>query len=55
MTLAKFEVKFDNPIQGLQLWLVIEVRYHYDCYLPFEHNRRFATLIRTYWIQRSQR
>jgi len=54
---ANFEVKFDNPIQGLQLWLVIEVRYHYDCYvsLLFEHNRRFATLIWTPWIHRSKR
>jgi len=46
-TSANFEVKFDDPIQGLQLWLVIEVCYHYDCYvsLLFEHNCRFATLI----------
>ena len=55
--LAKFEVKFDNAIQGLQLWLVIEVRYHHDCYvgLLFEHNCRFTTLIRTPWIHRLQR
>ena len=51
------KIRFDNPIQGLRLWLAIEVRYHYDCYvsLLFEYNHRFATLIRTHWIHRLQR
>jgi len=51
------KIRFDNPIQGLRLWLVIKVRYHYDCYvsLLFKYNRRFATLIWTHWIHRLQR
>jgi len=46
-TSVNFEVKFDNPIQGLQLWLVAEARYHYRCYVDFvfKYNVRVATLI----------
>ena len=50
------EVKFDNLIQGLQLWLVIEVSYHYHCYVDFlfKYNVRVATLIWTHLIHRSR-
>ena len=45
--LVNFEVKFDDPIQGLQLWLAIKVRYHHRCYayFHFKYNGRFVMLI----------
>jgi len=39
-------------MQGLQLWLVIKVRYHYRCYVDFlsKYNCRAAALILKLWI-----
>ena len=56
-TSAKFKVEFDNPIQGLQLWLVIEVRYQYYCYVvsSSKYNCRVTSLIWTRWIHRSRK
>ena len=45
-TSAKFKVEFDNLIQGLQLWLVIEVRYHYCCHADslYKYDGRITAL-----------
>jgi len=54
--LARFEVKFDNPIHELQLWLVIKVcyRYHCDDFLS-KYNCRVTILIWIPWIHGSRK
>ena len=54
-TSVNLKVEFDNPIQGLQLWVVSEVCHVDYCHVDplFKSNCRFTALIWTPWMNES--